>query len=87
MFISHYFQHNPKCMCVMTLAGHTLNHLPDNILNAGPPLALWEFVMEHSMGEVAHSVTSHIYPFAQLTNTLIQQEQLKVMQMQYPGMD
>jgi len=62
----------------MTLAGHALDHLPDDILNAGPPLALWEFVTERSMGEVARSVTSHVYPFSQLANTLIQREQLKV---------
>ena len=74
-------------MCVMTLTGHTLNHLPDDILNAGPPPALWEFVMECSMGEVACSVTSCVYPFVQLVNTLVQQEQLKVMQMQYPDMN
>jgi len=62
----------------MTLTGHVLDHLPDDTLNAGPPLALWEFVMEHSMGEVAHNITSHVYPFSQLANMLIQQEQLKV---------
>ena len=86
MYISHYFQHNPKRMCVMTLAGHTLDHLPDDILNAGPPPALWEFVTECSMGEVTRSVTSHVYPFVQLANTLIQQEQLKVVRMRYPDM-
>ena len=74
-FISYYFQHNPKRLSVMT---HALNHLPDDILNTGPPLAVWEFVTERSMGEVVHSVTSHIYPFSQLANTLIQWEQLKV---------
>jgi hypothetical protein len=86
IYEDHYFQHNPKQLGVMTLAGHTLDHLPDDILNAGPPPALWEFVTERSMGEVACSVTSRIYPFSQLTNTLIQCEQLKVMQMQYPDM-
>ena len=86
MFISLYFQHNPKRMCVMTLAGHALNHLSDDTLNTGPPLALWEFITEHSMGEVTCSVTSCVYPFAQLANTLIQQEQLKVVWMRYPDM-
>jgi len=42
--------------------------------------------MECSMGEVACSITSCVYPFSQLANTLIQQEQLKVVQMQYPDM-
>ena len=86
MFISLYFQHNPKCMCVMTLAGHALDHLPDDTLNTGPPPALWEFITERSMGEVARSVTSRVYPFAQLANTLIQREQLKVVRMRYPDM-
>jgi len=86
MFISLYFQHNPKRLSVMTLAGHMLDHLPDDILNTGPPLALWEFVTEHSMGEVVHSVTSCVYPFSQLANTLIQWEQLKVVRMQYLDM-
>jgi hypothetical protein len=86
IYEDHYFQHNPKRLGVMTFTGHTLDHLPDDILNAGPPPALWEFITEHSMGEVAHSITSRIYPFSQLTNTLIQHEQLKVMWMQYPDM-
>jgi len=71
----------------MPLAGHTLDHLCDDILNAGPPPALWEFVTEHSMGEVVRSITLHVYPFSQLANTLVQQEQIKVMQMKYPDMD
>jgi len=70
----------------MTLAGHALNHLPDDILNTGPPPALWEFVTERSMGEVARSITSSVYPFSQLANTLIQQEQLKVVRMWYLDM-
>ena len=86
MFISHYFQHKPERLCVMTLAAHALDHLPDDILNAGPPPALWEFVTERSMGEVARSVTSRVYPFSQLANTLIQREQLKVVRMRYPDM-
>ena len=68
----------------MTLAGHALDHLPDDILNTGPPTALWEFVTEWSMGEVTRSVMSCMYPFAQLANTLMQHEQLKVMRMRYP---
>ena len=83
----HYFQHNPKRLCVMPLAGHALDHLSDDILNAGPPPALWEFVTERSMGEVARSITSRIYPFSQLANTLIQREQLKVVRMRYPDLD
>jgi len=82
----HYFQYDPKHLSVMTLAGHRLDHLPDDIHNTGPPTALWEFVTERSMGEVARSVTLHIYPFSQLANTLLQWEQLKVMQMHYPDM-
>jgi len=39
------------------------------------------------MGEVACSVTLRIYPFSQLANTLVQQEQIKVMQMKYLDMD
>lgn len=70
----------------MPLAGHALDHLPDDIHNAGPPPALWEFVTERSMGEVARSVTSRMYPFAQLANTLMQREQLKVVQMRYPDL-
>jgi len=38
------------------------------------------------MGEVARSVTSRQYPFAQLAKTLIQREQLKILQMRYPEM-
>jgi len=83
----HYFQHNPRHLCVMPLAGHALDHLCDNILNAGPPPALWEFITERSMGEVTHSVTSRVYPFSQLANTLVQQEQIKFMWMKYPDMD
>jgi len=71
----------------MPLAGHALDHLINDILNTGPPTALWEFVTERSMGEVAHSVTSRVYPFSQLANTLIQHKQLKVMRMRYPDMD
>ena len=83
----HYFQHNPRRLCVMPLAGHALDHLCDDILNAGPPPALWEFVTERSMGEVARSVTSRVYPFSQLANTLIQREQIKIIRMKYPDMD
>ena len=82
----HYFQHDPKRLCIMTLAGHTLDHLPDDIGNTGPLLALWEFVTERSMGEVARSVTSRTYPFSQLAKTLLQCEQIKVVQMRYPDM-
>ena len=39
------------------------------------------------MGEVARSVNLRIYPFAQLANTLIQCEQLKVLWLKYPDMD
>lgn len=70
----------------MTLALHEMDHLPDDILNCGPPTALWEFVTERSMGEVVRSVTSRSYPFSQLANTLLQREQLKVVQMRYPDM-
>lgn len=70
----------------MTLTSHALDHLPDDILNTGPPTVLWEFVTERSMGEVARSVTSRTYPFSQLVNTLLQREQLKVMRMKYPDM-
>ena len=70
----------------MTLTGHTLDHLPDDILNTGPPTALWEFVTERSMGKVARSVTSRTYPFSQLANTLLQREQLKAIWMMYPDM-
>ena len=42
----------------MTVALHEMDHLPDDILNCGPPTALWEFVTERSMGEVVRSVTS-----------------------------
>jgi len=52
----------------MLLTGHALDHLPDDIVNTRPPTALWEFVTEQSMGEVTCSVTSHMYPFAQLAN-------------------
>lgn len=70
----------------MTLTMHEMDHLPDNILDCGPPPALWEFMTEQSMGEVTHSVTSQQYPFTQLARTLMQQEQLKILQMQYPDM-
>ena len=83
----HYSQYDPKRLCVMTLAGHALDHLPDDILNTGPPSALWEFVTERSMGEVARSVTSRVYPFSQLARTLMQREQLKVVRMRYPDMN
>jgi len=82
----HYFQHDPKRLSIMTLASHRLDHLLDDINNTGPPAALWEFVTERSMGEVVCSVTSHVYPFTQLANTLLQWEQLKVMRMQYPDL-
>jgi len=82
----HYFQHNPKHLSIMTLASHRLDHLLDNINNTGPLAALWEFVTKQSMGEVTCSVTSRVYPFSQLANTLLQQEQLKGMRMQYPDL-
>ena len=82
----HYFQHDPKRLSVMTLTGHALDHLPDDIHNTGPPPVLWEFITECSMGEVTRSVTLHIYPFSQLANMLLQREQLKVMWMRYPDM-
>ena len=84
--MSYYFQHDPKRLSVMTLTSHALDHLPDDIYNTSPPPALWEFVTERSMGEVAWSVTSCIFPFAQLANTLLQCKQLKVMRMKYPDM-
>ena len=67
----------------MTLAMHEMDHIPEDILNCGPPPALWEFVTERSMGEVARSVTSRRFPFFQLARTLIEREQLKVLQMRY----
>ena len=45
----HYFQHDPKWLSVMTLMGHALDHLPDDIRNTGLPPVLWEFVTERSM--------------------------------------
>ena len=42
----------------MTLAGHAIDHIPDDIYNTGPPMALWEFVTKQSMGKVTQSVTS-----------------------------
>ena len=80
----YYCQYNPARFCTMTLALHEMDHLPDDILNCGPPTALWEFVTERSMGDVVRSVTSRSYPFSQLANTLLQCEQLKVVQMTYP---
>ena len=84
--MSYYFQHDSKRLCVMMFTNHALDHLPDDSLNTGPPLALWEFVTERSTGEVARSVTSCTYPFSQLANTLLQREQLKVMRMRYHDM-
>ena len=60
----HYCQYNPARFCTMTLALHEMDHLPDDILNCGPPTALWEFVTERSMGDVVQSVTSRSYPFS-----------------------
>ena len=80
------FQYDPKHLSVMTLTSHALDNLLDDINNTGPPPALWEFVTEQSMGEVAWSVTSCMHPFSQLANTLLQREQLKVMRMKYPDM-
>ena len=68
----HYSQYDPKQLSVMTLTGHALNHLPDDICSTGPLPVLWEFITEHSMGKVAQSVTSPIYPFSQLVNMLLQ---------------
>ena len=82
----YYCQYNPARLCTMTLALHEMDHLPDDILNCGPPTALWEFITERSMGDVVRSVTSRSYPFSQLANTLLQCEQLKVVQMLYPDM-
>ena len=48
----YYCQYNPARLCTMTLALHEMDHLPDDILNCGPPTALWEFVTERSMGDV-----------------------------------
>lgn len=70
----------------MMLAMHEMDHILEDILNCGPPPALWEFVTECSMGEVTHSVTSQQFPFFQLARTLIEWEQLKVLQMRYHGM-
>ena len=78
-----YFQYDPKRLCTMTLAMHQMDHLPDDILDCGPPPALWEFVTERSMGEVTRSITSQQYPFAQLAMTLMRREQLKVLRMRY----
>ena len=81
-----HFQHDPKWLSVVTLTSHALDHLPDDIFNTGPQPALWEFVTEWSMGEVTQSITSHMYSFSQLANTLLQCEQLKDMQMKYLDM-
>jgi len=54
----YYCQYTPERLCTMTLALHKMDHLLDDILNCGPPTALWEFVTERSMGEVVQSVTS-----------------------------
>ena len=70
----------------MTLVMHEMDHIPEDILNCGPPPALWEFVTERSMGEVARSVTSRRFPFSQLARTLMQREQIKVLQMRYHKM-
>jgi len=82
----YYFQYDPKCLSVMTLMSHALDHLPDDINNTGPPPALWEFVTERGMGKVTRSVTSRMYPFSQLANTLLQRGKLKVMRMKHPDM-
>ena len=81
-----YCQYDPKRLSIITLTSHGLDHLPDDIFNTGPPPALWEFVTERSMGKVARSVTSRMYPFSQLANTLVQHEQLKLLWMKYPDM-
>jgi len=71
---------------MMTLAMHEMDHIPDDIINCGPPPALWKFITERSMGEVVCSVTSQQYPFAQLARMLMLWEQLKVVRMRYPNM-
>ena len=70
----------------MTLTLHEMDHFPDDILNCGPLTALWEFVTERSVGDIVRSFTSQLYPFSQLANTLIQREQLNVVQMKYPDL-
>ena len=82
----HYFQYDPKWLSVMTLTGHALDHLPDDIHNTGLPPVLWEFITEHSMGEVTWSVTLCVYLFLLTANMLLQHEQLKVMWMRYLDM-
>ena len=82
-----YFVYNPKCLCTMMLMMHHMDHLPDDILDCGPSLALWEFVTERSMGEVMHSIMSQQYPFTQLATTLMWWEQLTVLWMRYPDMN
>ena len=81
-----YFQHDLKRLSIMTLTSHALDHLPDDMFNTGPPPALSEFVTEQSMDKVTQSITSCMYPFSQLANTLLQCKQLKVMWMKYLDM-
>lgn len=81
-----YYQYDPDRLCVMTAAGHENDHIPDDILFGGPVHVLWEFVGERAMGKAGRKIDSRRYPFAQLANDLLHEEQIKVLRMKYPDL-
>ncbi|KAF9073420.1 hypothetical protein BDP27DRAFT_1381742 [Rhodocollybia butyracea] len=66
-----YFHYDPKRLPVCTLTVHIIVHLPDNILFCGPSWSTWTFWGERFCGLLQTQVSSHLAPFANLTNCLI----------------
>lgn len=64
----------------MPLTIHALVHTASNIIYTGPSDVMWEWVSEQKMGVVARIVKSRRFPFAQISNTVLQLEQLKTTQ-------
>jgi hypothetical protein len=97
--VSHYFHINPKIVIengyrdyfgyrndhlpMVPLTIHALIHTSSDIAHSGPSSALWEFCTERKMGAIARAVTSKRFPFSQISNSVLRNEQLKTIQNLY----
>ncbi|KAF8312374.1 hypothetical protein DL93DRAFT_2149474 [Clavulina sp. PMI_390] len=78
-----YYQYNVKRLKYCFLPLHALLHVPDDIINSGPPCNTWTFVMERWCLYMTNGVTSRAHPFTTLAFYVYHGAQLNDIQSRY----
>ncbi|PPQ78936.1 hypothetical protein CVT24_012460 [Panaeolus cyanescens] len=73
----YYYFHDKARLSACPLTIHALLHIADGIRNAGPPSCYWAFVMERHCNALLPSIRNRRFPYAAISNYVLQVAQLE----------